>query len=45
MAKLVPLLVHNFDLGLEHPDREWTCKNYWFTYPKDFYIRIRNREL
>ena len=41
MTKLVPQIVRNFDFELQNPDKDWTCNNYWFVKPVDFYVRIK----
>lgn len=41
MTKLVPQILRDFDLELQHADREWSCKNYWFVKPADFCVRVR----
>ncbi|KAJ9662748.1 hypothetical protein H2198_001197 [Neophaeococcomyces mojaviensis] len=44
MTKLVPQIVRNFDFELQHPDVEWSCKNYWFVKPANFHVRVRRLE-
>lgn len=47
ISKLVPRLVRDYDFKLEDSlqGREWHVKNFFFTKPMDFKVRVEKRRL
>ncbi|CRG89508.1 hypothetical protein PISL3812_06544 [Talaromyces islandicus] len=43
MAKLIPVLVRDFDFDFSAASKEWETENYWFVKPKDFRVRVHKR--
>ncbi|KAL4908288.1 hypothetical protein BDW74DRAFT_99249 [Aspergillus multicolor] len=46
IGKLVPVLVRDYDFEIQTQDgRELGTKNRWFVKPRDFWVRVRKREI
>lgn len=45
ISKLVPNLVRRFDFELCNPEKHWHTMNRLFVKPKDFFVRIKTREI
>ncbi|KAF2133633.1 pisatin demethylase [Dothidotthia symphoricarpi CBS 119687] len=43
MYKLVPAVLHSFDIELAYPEKEWTLCNAWFVKQSDFFVKLRSR--
>ena len=43
ICKLIPQLVRDFDISLEHPEKDWTTSNRWFVKPKNFMVKVKKR--
>ncbi|KAF2850009.1 pisatin demethylase [Plenodomus tracheiphilus IPT5] len=42
--KLVPALLHRYELSLADPEAEWKLHNAWFVRQTEFYVRLKSRK-
>ena len=41
ISKLIPRLIRDFDFCLEHPEKEWDTRNFWFVRPKSLSVKVQ----
>lgn len=45
IVKLLPSLIHRFDIALAHPEQEWKILGHWFTKQSNMDMTFTPRNL
>lgn len=44
MGKLIPAILHNFQLEWAYPEKDWKLETVWFTKQTDLFVRLKTRQ-